>query len=336
MINKKLNHFKWVKYALVILTITLSSLFIFNYAVDPYGRQNIVCEIHYKPILNERAMKYKHIFSDNAIEDYDSLILGSSRVMSLKPSHFSQTSSFYNFGVHVANNQEKLFIIKEWLSRKKLKTVYLGIDYYNFHNLHRPLFVDVNSYKNANFNYFSIATFKLSLKSLLNKFNDTPITYFNPDGSINYYNDDIQIKNETFDFSQKKFEIGATGLEDNMIKSPFVIEEQVFDVLKEIKEIAIKNDIKLYVFITPMQHEVFKKLEQYPELTHKFNSIDKKLVTIFDKVFKFSNDDAYNAKRKNFYDPWHYRDTLGDEILKKLHNKSDYGTILLKEDSEEL
>lgn len=202
--------------------------------------------------------------------------------------------------------------------KKRLKTIYLGIDYYNFHNLHRPLYVDVNSYKNGSLNYFSIATLKLSFKSLLNKINDRPITYFNPDGSINYYNNDLSIKKGTYDFSQKRFEYGATGLEANMIKSPFIIEEKVFDILKEIKNLATKNDIKLYIFITPMQHEVFKKLENHPDLVQKFNYIDKRLVSIFSTVYKFSNDDKYNAIRENFYDPWHYRDLLGDEILKKL------------------
>lgn len=122
----------WTKTFVLVVVLVLSSIFVFNFLIDPYGKREVIAKNIYKPILNERAKKYEYIFYENHVEEYDSLILGSSRVMQIIPSHIF-SGKFYNFGVHVANNVEKLFILEEWLKRKPLKKVYFGIDFYNFH-----------------------------------------------------------------------------------------------------------------------------------------------------------------------------------------------------------
>ena len=241
-----LNSYKFIFYFLLISIVTIGSIFTFNYTIDPYGRQNYFCAIKYKPVLNERGRKYHHIFYDEYINNYDSLILGSSRVMKISPLNLSSTKSFYNFSVHVANNAEKLFIIKEWLKIKKLKTVYLGIDYYNFHKAKRPMFVDYELFQSTNkSSYLAINTVKLSYKSLLNKLKDNPQTFFNKDGSINYYNNEKLIANQNYDFSKAKFIRESQQLiQSNMINDPFVVEERVFDTLVEIRELAKKHNFE--------------------------------------------------------------------------------------------
>lgn len=331
MQNKILSK-KWFQYFIGVTTIVFGFIFLFNYAVDPYGKQNFFCEIKYKPVLNERGQKYNYIFNENNIEKYDSLILGSSRVMKIVPSNSKFTQNFYNFGVHVANNAEKLFLIEEWLKVNKLKKVYLGIDYYNFHQNKRPLYVDTSSYKSDfNANYLSIQTLKLSYKSIANKIKVQPITFFNTDGSINYFNKDSLIAQNKYDFSTEKFRNEAVGsLKENMINDPFMIDEKVFDILKEIKELSLKYGFELFVFITPSQQEVLKELKNYPELSKKYLYIDKKLVDIFGIVYKFYHDDKYNRNTKNFYDVVHYRGVLGDKIIDRLNDVGDYGVVLKK------
>lgn len=323
---------RWVLYIVVIFLLVNFVLFLFNITIDPYGKQNHFCDIKYKPVLNERGQKYNYIFNEKNIKKYDSLILGSSRVMKVVPSNSKFTKDFYNFGVHVANNAEKLFLIEEWLKVKKLKKVYLGIDYYNFHQNKRPLYVDTSSYKNDfNANYLSIQTLKLGYKSLINKIKDQPITFFNRDGSINYFNKDSLIAQGKYDFSIKKFQNEAiSSLKENMVSNPFVVEEKVFDILKQIKVLSIKYGFELYVFITPSQQEVFKELKNYRDLNKKFLYIDKKIVDIFGKVYKFYHDDKYNQDTRNFYDVVHYRGVLGDKIIDRLNGIGDYGIILEK------
>lgn len=323
-----LNSYKYTIYFLLISVLTLGSVFLFNYIIDPYGRQNYFCDIKYKPVLNERGSKYHHIFYDNYIDNYDSLILGSSRVMKISPSDSNSTKSFYNFSVHVANNAEKLFLIKEWLKRKKLKTVYLGIDYYNFHKAKRAMFVDNGLYQSRNkSSYLSLNTLKLSYKSLLNKIEDRPQTFFNEDGSINYYNKEKLIAEGKYDFSRAKFKQEAQQLiQNNMIDDKFIIDERVFETLLEIAKLSKVHNFKLKVFITPMQEEVLNTLKKNPKLTKQFKYIREKTGKIFGTIYDFSTENSYNKERKNFYDVYHYRALLGDKILATLSGKSsDYG-----------
>lgn len=330
-INKSIKAIYWVKIFLSIFLITILVIFLFNYIVDPYGKQNFFCELRYKPVLNERAKKYNDIFNNKEIENYDSIILGSSRVMKIMPSNFNDMSKVYNFGVHVANNAEKLFIIKEWLKVKRLKKIYLGIDYYNFNNLKRPLFINYSKFTdNSAGNYLSISTLKLSIKSLKNKLKNEPITFFNKDGSLNYFNKEKMIVENRYNFSKDNFIAQATSnIQANAIKTQNEIEEKVFNILKQIQEISFTNNIELYVFITPTHEEEIRQLIKYPNIMRNREYIEKKLVDIFGKVYNFSILHPYNKNRKNFYDIHHYRSFVGDKIIERLNNKSsDYGVLL--------
>jgi len=333
MKNKILTR-RWLKYYIIIFVSTFSFIFIFNYLIDPYGKQNSFCEIKYKPVLNERGQKFNYIFTEGNIEKYDSVILGSSRVMKISPSSSILTKGFYNFGVHVANNSEKLFLLEEWLKVKKLEKVYLGVEYYNFHENKKPLYVNKNNFKNNyNTNYLSTQTLKLSYKSFINMINDKPITFFNTNGSINYFNKEVLISNNSFNFTTKKFKNSATShLKNNMINDPFKIEEKVFDVLLKIQELSEKYDFELYVFITPMQSEFLNQLDNHKNILTKFDYIDKRLLDIFGKLYKFNLNDRFNKNTKNFYDPFHYRENLGLEIINRLNNKGQFGTILYKKE----
>lgn len=335
-IYNPIGYKNWTKNIFKIISLTITVVFLFNYSIDPYGKQNIFCSKEFKPVLNERAKKYSDIFYDGKIREYDSLILGSSRVMQIIPSHFEETKTFYNFGVHVANNAEKLFILKEWLKVKKLKKVYFGIDYYNFHKNKRPIYLDPMKFQNNDSsNYLSVSTLKLSYKTLLNQIKNKPQTFFMEDGSINYFNNDRLIKENKYDFSQKRFETEAkNNILEDMVNDPFVIDDNVFEILKEVKELSIKHNFELFVFITPMEQLSIEEIEKHPEIVKKFQYIDSHLVDIFGKVYKFYDKNYYNADTHNFYDLVHYRSLIGDKIIQTFIGTSlDYGQILTKENN---
>ena len=115
-----------------------------------------------------------------------------------------------------------------------------------------------------------------------------------------------------------------------MINDSFIVENKVFGTLRKIKELSIKNNFKLYVFITPMQNQAIMALKGHPELIKKFGSIDKELVNIFGTVYKFNKSNQYNGDTRNFYDPYHYREVLGLQIINRLNGIGNYGTTLTK------
>ena len=330
--NIVLSTKKFVNYWTLIVFFLIFMIYIFNFLIDPYGEREIVCQNIYKPVLNERAKKYNYLFRENNIEKYDSLILGSSRVMQLIPSHFKDTNP-YNFGIHVGNNVEKLYILKEWLKRKKLKKVYLGIDYYNFHKNNFPLRLNYQKFsQNYDKAYLSLASTNLSIKSLKNHLQKKPQTFFEKDGNINYYSDDMLIGKGKYNFSNEKYkQMAFSNIENDYIKNHFEVEEGVFSILEEFKELSEKNHFELIVFITPSHSESLKLQKQNKELNNKFIKIKEKMTQIFDKIYDFSEDDSYNSINENFYDTHHYRSTLGDKMIVEFENNSGlYGQIITK------
>lgn len=321
------NYTRWNHIFLFITTTLLLLLLGFNYLIDPYGTKEIVCKNIYKPILNERAKKYNYIFNENNIKKYDSVILGSSRVMQIIPSHISE-GKFYNFGVHIANNAEKLFLLQEWLEIKPLKKVYLGIDFYNFHKDKKPL--SDNSYKfqeQYTHNYLSIETFKLSLKSLKYQAQNKPQTFFEDSGEINYFHNDKLIQENLFNFSDAKYIAEA---EQNFIHdySSFKTEAKVYDILKQIYILSTKYNFELYVFFTPSHISHINLIQNNPIISQQFNDIKTKTRSIFGTIYDFSSDKNSNKNSNYFYDIFHYRSLLGDEIIKTLQNNGTYGAIL--------
>jgi len=321
---------KWSKYILFLICGVYGCIFIFNLLIDPYGKQNFICSKIYKPILNERAEKYDYIFYENHIKDYDSIILGSSRVMKISPKSLKKVGKFYNFGISFANNAEKLFILKEWLKKKDLKTVYLGLDYFNFHKNMYSMLLKKEKFKKIFYSdYFSFSTFKLSLKVLKFQILDKPKTFFNNDGTINYMEKDNLIKENRYDFSKKRYEAEAKNIVNSfMITNAFIVDEKVFGLLKEMKKLSIENGFKLKVFLTPAQKEAIDELNKHPELLKKFHIIQQKLVKIFGNIYDFGILNEINKDRKNFYDPYHYRLNVGDKIIDRLNSKGNYGLFL--------
>ena len=322
-----IHYTRWSYIFLFITTFLLLLLFGFNYLVDPYGNKEVVCKNIYKPILNERAKKYNYIFNENNIEKYDSVILGSSRVMKIIPSHISE-GKFYNFGVHTANNAEKLFLLQEWLKIKPLNKVYLGIDFYNFHKDKKPL--SDNSYKfqeQYTHNYLSIETFKLSLKSLKYQVQNKPQTFFEDSGEINYFHKDRLIQENLFDFSDAKYEAEA---EQNFMHdySSFKTDARVYDILKQIHTLSVKHHFELYVFFTPSHISHISLVHNNPIISQQFQEIKTKTKSIFGTIYDFSSDKVSNINSQYFYDIFHYRSPLGDEIIKTLQNNGTYGAIL--------
>ena len=315
---------KWLLSFMVLTIIPIVIVFSINYIVDPYGDNETVITKEFKPVLNERSKKYDYIFYKQNYKKYNCMILGSSRVMKITPQDNEQTKECYNFGIHIGNIAERLFLIKEWLKYSKLEKVYIGIDFYNFHKNKRVLFVSHSTFKNdTSGNYLSISALKLSIKSIINKLKNKPQTFFKNSGEICYFNKDLLIKSGKYDESNDTLNRSSNSfIYDSFIKDRFEIEDKVFDILKEIKQICKQNNIKIYTFITPMYETMILDIEKNKSLNNDFNLIRKKLKKIFPDIKDFSKSSLENKTRNNFYDAVHYRQSYAKKIINKLHKNS--------------
>lgn len=333
----QLSSQRWTAVFLSIIILVTGTIFLFNYAIDPFGTRNWIVDQKYKPIIHERSEKYNYIFNQNNINRFDCLILGSSRAMKLTPSHHKKTEECYNFAVSMASSREKLYILSYWIKYKQLSTVYLGVDFLNLHqNVDHPEQPVETKFTSGNEgNYLSFYSAKIGMKSLLNSIHKTPETYFESDGSINYYNDDKKIKNHTFDFSPERYQQLANFVHhEQFVKKPFIYSNQSLEYLKQIKILCKQNKITLYVFIPPEQTAATKKIMQDPHVKPYYFQYKRDLVSLFGSIYDFSGNYPENQNLENFYDTWHYRDILADKMVHKFHDNENYGTVLNRENLE--
>lgn len=325
---KPISAKQWLSIHLGTALLLFGPMFILNYLVDPFGTRSWVVQKRYKPIVHERNEKYNTIFYNENIEKFDCLILGSSRVMQIIPSKNPEIEHCYNFGVHVANIPERLFILEEWVKRKKTSAVYLGLEFYNFHKGHRPLYLNKHSFTDgAAGNYLSPETFKMSLKTIYYSITDQPQSFFEPDGSINYFQNNLNITQGKYDFSAKSFKRQSQAIiQESFIRTPFVYEKKTLPYLNTIKQVCDKHHIALYVFFTPMYYETLLAMRQYSDITATNRRIISDLLKIFGTVYDFNGNFEPNKEPENFYDPWHFRHRIGKMIIKRLQGEqTDYG-----------
>lgn len=321
----------WILIFITVAILCIGTIFSINFTIDPFGNRNWIVEKKYKPIIHERSEKYNTVFHQNNIQKYDCVILGSSRVMSIVPSSDISTKECYNFGVHVANNPEKLFILQEWLKHAPLKTVYLGNELYNVHTQTRPNHLNPHGFINGSEgNYLSPSTLLISFKTFVNYWKHQPQSYFEEDGSINHYLDEQAIKSGTFDHSYQHFkEISKEAVDANFIQNPFIYETKALQPLKQIKKLCDQHHIKLYPFITPTFYEAQVEMHSNPLLATASQKFRDDLIEIFGKVYDFDLNASENRSPSNFYDPVHYRPVIGNLIINKIHHNGNYGSLLI-------
>jgi len=329
---------RWSTAFLIISILWIGTIFIINFTVDPFGNRAWIVGTKYKPIVHERSEKYTALFNQNNIQKYDCVILGSSRVMSISPSSNDATKGCYNFGVHVANNPEKLFILQEWLKRAPLKKVYLGNELYNIHTKTRPLYLNTHSFRNGSEgNYLSFSTLQISIKTLKNFFKNEPQTYFNKDGSIHHYIDEQAIMSGTFDHSYKYFtQISQNAVEENFIQNSFIYEAKALQPLRQIKMLCDQHHIKLYSFITPTFYEAQIQIQSHSNLATATKHFKDDLTNIFGEVYDFDINTSENRTPTNFYDSVHYRPIIGNLIINRIENNGTYGIVLNKSNPQNI
>lgn len=332
--SKPLSVKRWVTLAILSITLYVAGVAGFNYSIDPFGNRDWLVKKYYKPITHERSEKYTYLFHQKNLDKYDCLILGSSRVMSIDSSADNRETC-YNFGVHVANNPEKLFILEEWLKHAPLKTVYIGNELYNVHAQTRPLHLDRAAFtQGLEGNYLSIPTLLISVKALRNQLMEQPQTYFTPNGMIQYSADENAIRSGTYDHSSTSFNrLSRQKLQDDYLNHPFSYETKALEPLKKIKSLCDRYHVELYAFITPTYSDLRSDFETYPILKAANDRFRKDLVTIFGTVYDFDVNHAVNHNAKNFYDPVHYRPLIGKRIYERFKVDNGYGTTIKSSDA---
>ncbi|MGL4997537.1 MAG: hypothetical protein ACRC5T_00900, partial [Cetobacterium sp.] len=294
------------------IIFTMLSVVSLNYYMDVYQIFN-GNHINIRGTINQRYLKEKYILENK--EKYDSFILGSSRVGTLKGENL-KNGKFYNMNLYGGLPKEALSILKLFNKNNvEIKNIILGID--DFAQYTNPESHDNDlskfSYEKITQNKFEI--YKTYL--LINPFNKLTYNYFFGDKGNN-----VDILN-TGKWSQplKEIEI-ENNLEkhnqDEIFKIPYSnlenisrIDKTMFEI-KEIIDLCKENNIKLTVIFLPLHKTTFEN--NNPENLNAFKNRLLELTNYWDfaELNKFTENNYY------WYEASHYRPILGELILKKI------------------
>ncbi|MCF6310144.1 MAG: hypothetical protein L3J19_06705 [Sulfurimonas sp.] len=324
---------KWVKNSLVFSFIIFALIVVINYIVDPYSITNHnLLNIKQKFTGDDRAEKVNHFSS---MEKVDNILLGSSRVYYINPTVVTDIigGSTYNFGVGSATIEDILGIAKYLQRNNKLpKNLIVGIDFYTFNQgiLPNSYFLknkklNFLSYKQYNDTYIdkfvSLDAFKASIKTLkVHLLKKDRKQRFNFLGWGSRYDDYNKVKID-YDFIKVKKEIDDNKVffYSNNKYSKIDVKRVLY--MEELRSIAKLNNVKLYIFNTPLHPLLLKKIESNDNLKLAKKEFIDYLSTFENFTNLYHDKDIYSDLR-NFHGATHISANAGDLILQKVLKKN--------------
>ncbi len=346
-----MNAFKWVKIWLLLgCLIPLTG--IFNYIIDPYGFNKKIL-IHNINVVKEDNTPFTIKYKAPKVRagGWDNLMLGTSRIglmdskivdnyLGGKTFTLSQPGSampiqFDSFRYAVQFNQ--------------IKNLIYGIDFMTF-NKNLKLNVDYIQYKDElqSFGHFythdiyiNFTTLKKSLRTLQNNLSEQPKLnpFYAENGMRNFPNFKQQLANETLDMTvninkhiQKYFK--KDGIYANYEYSP-----EYMAMFKKIVTYCHKNDINLYVYISPVYAEHFYAIKA-AGLKPEFERFKRELIKVTDFI-DFTGISSVTVNKDNFWDSSHLRKVHTDMIMARLFENDnalsppDFGIKVTKENIEQ-
>lgn len=291
------------------------------------GKREILLKNKYKIVFDERARKYDDIFLKKRYENYNSYILGSSRVMNIQTEIKNEHIKLYNFGISWGNPNDFKFIIENLLKNNvKIDILLIGFDFNSFYSPKDY----TEKYKKSENNFIKLITYdtsKYSVAVIKNFFKKQTLSNIDENGVIHYFEYENEILKGDYDFSDKKYLRKAEGI----LKSTYIDREYGLKINKQIKEICEINKIKIIPFITPEHNFLYELYTNDILILEKYIQFKNDLFEIYGEYYDFSEVNEINKDNKNFYDAVHYRNYIGEKIINKVfYNQGDYGKLINK------
>lgn len=314
---------KWL--LLVIAFAMLSTIIVFgiNIIVDPFGvfGDKIIDFYAYNMNNNPRVAKIAYL--DEHHDKYDSYVIGGSKSSSLSPTLLNQyfeNASFYNMMMYGGDFYDYEKTIHYLVENYEVKNIVLHmsmqeIDHYNQQNknINTELSEKVLS-DNALKYYMKYLTLNLEhsfkkVEGLLQREFD-PMAYatFVPEtGSYNKSVRDAEALGtlEEFlakypDFNEPLWKLEGTAIDDNV------------SALKRIKEYVEGKGISFTFVAAPTYY-----LEMDRYATEDIQKLWRGIASVTD-FWDFTGYNSLSYDARNFYDKMHYRNTLGDMMVRKM------------------
>lgn len=288
----------------------LGSVFI-NFTIDPYNFLNSKYTT-FIPISNERYIKT--VFLSNHKNQYDSVIIGSSRSSYINASKFLKYNMF-NYSISGISLDEYLPYLKFYKKTQGIpRLVILALDFYGSNKAYQTPFKPEIIIKNSLskfalfMDYTRIKNAHISLKMLISEPSDYSIYY-------------------TRDLIKKRGSDKIEGLNTEIIK------RNTLELKSDFKNYSLRDDYKsqllkikeffpnskIVVFICPIHRSLSMATNHLVDPLNYQNWVSE-IVSVFGHCYDFNKYDCIVNDEKNFFDASHFYPFVGDKIVSMLSN----------------
>lgn len=326
---------------LVLIAVCLLPIAVFNYLIDPmwtFGSNNKYNQV--QTVINERQQKTNYLYFNN--DQYDTLLIGSSRSTYINQNEFSNRKVF-NYAVADLSFKDYNHMIEFAKSQKgfNVDTIIIGVDFFktsiaqtstdsNFHTY-------IDQAKEPFYRYKSL----LSLDVLDYSRHNYNLSKVGEVVEPRNYNRNNVAEAAQIDSEEKEKE---TVEKISKFRNVFYKDEK-YEYNKEFKdmlEMIKKNnpDTEFILFTTPIYSGLFDALIEegrYPDYVRWLEDITE----VFGEVHHFMYPNSVTNNIENYFDGHHFYPNVGSMIAHVINGErsdeepDDFGVLIKQGELEE-
>ena len=317
-----INNKPFIKITLMLISVTIFAIFIFNYVVDPYGKNYkfIFSGNKEKIIRDERISKFNLIEINSNAKNF---IFGSSRSLMLDPVKLEEytNSEALNLGFSSASSDEYYLFIKYLLEMKKVSNIVIGIDLFSYTKNFKSngvMPIELIEYfklddKSSLKDYISFDMFKRSWKTLNKNYSGDPVSRYTPKGKM-LKEEYLKVKNNKVNL-QRYIEKNVVNDTPRWGAKNSEISNKLLTELLLIKELCEKYNVKLHLFMSPIY---IKQITMKKTRFKQQKTLLRHIVSYISPIHDFNGITSINIDPSSYVDTFHYSYDTADLILKEI------------------
>jgi len=338
-----MKHQKWVRLFLSIVLSIISLFALFNYTIDPlwtFCHSNKYNNA--QPGFDERQLKTNRAYFCG-LEQYDALLLGSSRTTYINQHDFKTMNVFNYSGVAMYPSEYQNWIAQaKKIKGESFKTIIIGVDFFgsnggSFGQMQMSQTPKPSHYLDITtsfmYRYKMLFTMDTLYKSI------EAIEHSKNLGTVDYTRDNVK---QTIRISKERKQQALNhqiGLYTHSVYGKsYKFNKKLRDYFEQMKKDNPKSDF--IIFTTPINIDMFKILVQSNRLEDykKWLSL---LVDVFGEVYDFMGVNSITKNRNNYADLHHFYPEFGELIADRVTGvkndklPDDFGILVTKENIEE-
>lgn len=335
----------WTQLLIVLTSCFILLIVLFNLIVDPYGVFNIVNIEKFNKTKNYISGDGRTKFYSAKRSNPEILLMGTSRTENINPQYLNKylDGRVYNLATKGSGVTLHKKNIEYFIKNYNIKSIVYGMDLFSFNpatnlfggSLEKTRYNDyyITDYINV---LLGTKQFSRSIKTIKSNIKD--------DSQLI----DLDIGWATNVDNLKKIKSqGIESITTKVINNDLFVQKHFFNneefknihsidkslkILDDIVELCKKNNVKLYLFTSPVYSKINTLIEKrgYGDTYNYW----KKALSKYEEVYDFNGYNTITNDINNFYDGHHYVDEISKLILARIFNDTevvvpkDFGSII--------